>query len=79
MLTWKMYHFEAEAWAALPKQDRRNTMKNILIAIGIFATLTFFTGASVAQTNQVRCINLLDGKTVQIFMTMQCPRGWAPV
>ena len=59
---------------------REKTMfRAIIVALVCAGILAFFAIAAEAQTNQVRCINLLDGKTVQIFMTMQCPRGWAPV
>ena len=53
-------------------------LRDFLVALGVFATLAFATGDIFAQTNQVRCVNLLDGETIQIFMGMQCPRGWAP-
>ena len=49
------------------------------IAVAFLLLALGFSTQLMAQHQQVRCINILDGKTVQIFNQQNCPHGWAPI
>lgn len=50
-----------------------------LAGVAVMMAVVFFTADVQAQHQQVRCINIMDGETIQIFNQMNCPRGWAPI